>query len=241
MLNRIRSLPVVRRFFPGSCKKGYALKGLGIEIGAHRLPVPGISPVYIDRFVEFAGEPCLVDVVSDAIHLPFPPGSLDYIVSSHLIEHLPNPLLALQEWHSLLKKGGVLYMVVPDARFTFDHMRERTSLEHLVEDYERGCNECDPTHIDEFTEKVDISRMNAGLSHEEARRLRVNCNLHFHDMVASGMGINIHFHVFEPYNFMAMMDYSRLGAGLSWESLEMKERFPPDRKDGFLAVFRKTR
>ena len=38
---------------------------------------------------------------------------LDYIFSSHLLEHLPEPQLALEEWFRVLKKGGYLVLYLP--------------------------------------------------------------------------------------------------------------------------------
>lgn len=219
--------------------KKWSLKGKGIEIGAHNKPVPNITPVYVDRFWHFAGESCLVDVISDAVRLPFKPVSLDYIAASHLIEHLPNPVQAIFQWFYLLKRGGILYIVIPDARYTFDHRRERTTLEHLVEDYKQNCNECDSTHIDEFTENVDISMLNLGLDASDIERMQVGCNLHFHDQVASGKGINIHFHVFDPENFLTMINYTVSDLGLDWSVVELTEKFPQDRGDGFLVVLKK--
>ncbi len=50
-------------------------------------------------------------------------GQIDYIVSSHNFEHLPNPILFLQGVHDALKPGGILSMAVPDCRSSFDHFR----------------------------------------------------------------------------------------------------------------------
>lgn len=38
---------------------------------------------------------------------------LDYVFSSHLLEHLPSPDKALKEWFRLLKSGGHLVMYLP--------------------------------------------------------------------------------------------------------------------------------
>jgi predicted SAM-dependent methyltransferase len=38
---------------------------------------------------------------------------LDYIFSSHLLEHLPEPQLALEEWFRVLKKDGYLVLYLP--------------------------------------------------------------------------------------------------------------------------------
>src|SRR5438034_6557094 len=114
------------------------LRGRGIEIGAHGLPIEGIRPIYVDLFRTFAGTPCPADVLADGSVLPFRKQSLDYIACSHLLEHLPNPIAGLDEWYRVLKAGGLLYMVVPDRRFTFDHTRSRTPLSHLIQDFERS-------------------------------------------------------------------------------------------------------
>lgn len=96
------------------------------------MPIEGIRPIYVDRFRTFAGSDCNADLLADGGKLPFARESLDYIASSHLLEHLSNPLVAIDDWHRTLKPGGLLYLVVPDRRFTFDHRRERTPLPHLA-------------------------------------------------------------------------------------------------------------
>lgn len=39
--------------------------------------------------------------------------SQDYIISSHVIEHLPDPISAFIEWARLLKPGDTVFMIVP--------------------------------------------------------------------------------------------------------------------------------
>ena len=51
----------------------------------------------------------------------------DYIVSSHVIEHTPNPLKFLSDVWAMLKPGGLLFLVIPDKRFTFDVNRPITT------------------------------------------------------------------------------------------------------------------
>ena len=50
-----------------------------------------------------------VDLVADAHTLPFLPGSLDYIFSLAVVEHLRNPFQAAQSMYSALKDGGFIY------------------------------------------------------------------------------------------------------------------------------------
>jgi predicted SAM-dependent methyltransferase len=47
----------------------------------------------------------------DAMDLP--PGEVDYIYSSHCLEHLPSWIDALDHWTSRLKSGGVLFLYLP--------------------------------------------------------------------------------------------------------------------------------
>ena len=94
--------------------------------------------------------------VTDADNLFFAEDeSLDFVCSSHVTEHIANPLKAIAEWKRVIKKGGVIYVGVPDKRHTFDHKRSRTPLSHLIDDYEKGVDQTDKTHVAEFIEKWD--------------------------------------------------------------------------------------
>lgn len=59
----------------------------------------------------------------------------DYVVASHVIEHVPNMLGWLREIASVLKDNGILALAIPDKRYTFDYKRDLTSLGNLVESY----------------------------------------------------------------------------------------------------------
>jgi SAM-dependent methyltransferase len=84
--------------------------------------------------------------------------SYDFVLSSHSIEHLANPLLGLTEWKRVLKPGGALLLVVPHKDGTFDHRRPVTSLSHLVLDHERQMPETDLTHLDEVLRLHDLTK-----------------------------------------------------------------------------------
>ena len=75
---------------------------LGLEIGAHTNPVAGLSPFYTDAVAHYAGAAGRVDFLADARALPLADGTLDYLCSSHVLEHLPDPISALHEWHRVL-------------------------------------------------------------------------------------------------------------------------------------------
>ena len=73
-------------------------KGVGLDIGAGKWPLPGATPIEIKDG-------------GDAMALP--PGPFDYVFSSHCLEHLDDPIAALEHWQTRLKRGGVLFLYLP--------------------------------------------------------------------------------------------------------------------------------
>jgi ubiquinone/menaquinone biosynthesis C-methylase UbiE len=55
-----------------------------------------------------------VDVAGYAEALPFPDGSLDYVVANHVLEHCADPVRVLREWRRAVRPGGIIGLVVPD-------------------------------------------------------------------------------------------------------------------------------
>ncbi|WP_341521840.1 methyltransferase domain-containing protein [Pseudomonas sp. G.S.17] len=58
--------------------------------------------------------------------------TVDYVVASHVIEHVPNLIGWLNELCSILNEGGEIRLVVPDKRFTFDYLRATTRLSDVL-------------------------------------------------------------------------------------------------------------
>lgn len=77
-------------------------QGQGIDVGAGLWPLTGAIPVDIWRG---SG---MKRTVSD-----FKDNSLDYVFSSHCLEHIENWQEALGEWIKKLKTGGILFLYLP--------------------------------------------------------------------------------------------------------------------------------
>jgi SAM-dependent methyltransferase len=79
-------------------------KGTGLDIGAGKWPLPGATPIDIDT-------------AWTAMELPH--GLNDFIFSSHCLEHLGNPIAALEHWKTRLRPGGVLFLYLPHPEMTY--------------------------------------------------------------------------------------------------------------------------
>jgi SAM-dependent methyltransferase len=216
------------------------LSGYGVEIGAFKTPIPGIKPVYVDRFAEYANEPTLAEYYGDACNLPFFASSLRYVASSHVLEHVANPLAALSEWFRVLRHGGIIYMVIPDRCRTFDHTRPLTSPGHLLADYRQGTSQSDATHIDDFVYGVDWRLFSPSTPPSSEQAARDELASIYHASAVAGREINLHYHTFESSSTVELIEIGNREA--IWpgkmEILQVAECFPDSNPIGFLIVAR---
>ena len=172
------------------------LRGSGLEIGAllNPMPIPSaesvvysdaLSSEQLDRLYPGSRHP---DIQSDSESFPdIEDQHFDFVVANHVIEHLTDPIRALSEWHRILRPNGLLYLAVPDKRYTFDYSRDRTTLDHLVEDHQSEApahvrNEC---HLREWAEHVEKLEPGSVESNEWISRAKAsNYSVHNHVWVA---------------------------------------------------------
>jgi SAM-dependent methyltransferase len=114
--------------------------------------------------------PCGFNFISEATHLPAISGGVyDFILSSHSLEHVANPLQALREWRRVSRPGAALVLILPHYKYTFDRLRPTTPVTHMLQDYEQDVPESDTTHFAEIIELHDLSRHPQPLTREELR------------------------------------------------------------------------
>jgi SAM-dependent methyltransferase len=88
--------------------------------------------------------------IGKASSIPCDDRSLDFIFSSHLFEHLANPIGHLAHWKSKLKSGGVVLAVVPDMAGCKDLCATPTTLDEIICEYKQGVWEPQIQHFERF-------------------------------------------------------------------------------------------
>ncbi|MBN8994959.1 MAG: methyltransferase domain-containing protein [Rhizobiales bacterium] len=139
------------------------LGGIGLEIG------PGYSPIVpksagfrvetadhanAEQLREkYRGAPGVdigrieeVDHILDGRPLVevFEPGRYDYVIASHVIEHLPDLAGFLESCHALLKPTGVLALAVPDKRACFDFYQPVSTAGQVIDAHLRKATRPSP-------------------------------------------------------------------------------------------------
>lgn len=121
-------------------------KGLGLEIGPSYNPVAprraGFNVEIIDHLdraglvEKYAAHGVDTNQIEDVDHvwngeplseLIGKTGHYDWIIASHVIEHVPDLVGFLSECRKLLKPTGILSLAVPDKRYCFDYYRPVSS------------------------------------------------------------------------------------------------------------------
>lgn len=210
------------------------LKGEGIEVGALHAPlqVPeGVKVHYVDRmsvsdlrqqYPELGGVGLVeADIVDNGETLSsIADNSWDFLIANHMIEHCQNPIGALENFLRVVKPGGLVYMGVPDKRYTFDIDRPLTSLDHLIRDYKEGPEWSKVGHYEEYVRLVDSK------FHQESVAVRMQHLLE--------IDYSIHFHVWTAETFPELLEYCNKNLSFGFETELFQENF-----DEIITILRK--
>lgn len=195
-------------------------RGIGLEIGALYKPLPlDACVIHLDRFStkelkrSYANDKNVpnsqirqVQVVWKNSYYPFfDDEAFDFVVNSHVLEHVCNPGRQIQEWLRIVKPGGVLYMIIPDKNFCFDRKRVTTSVEHLMQEFEDDIGEVTLDHYRDYMVNTSGEHGHIYDLSEEA----INGAY-----IAQG---SIHVHTFDPMSLKCFID--NLSARLNVEAI----------------------
>ncbi|MBD2124459.1 methyltransferase domain-containing protein [Trichocoleus sp. FACHB-262] len=170
------------------------LTGTGIEIGAlnHPLYVPSNAQVkYVDRmsvpdlrthYPELNAVNLVeVDIIDNGESLTtIAEASQDFVIANHFIEHCQNTIASLCSMLRVLKIGGVLYLAIPDKRYTFDCDRAVTPVEHILRDYEEGPEWSRRHHFEEWTRIVNKIQDDHEAEVQTSHLMAIDYSIHYH-------------------------------------------------------------
>lgn len=212
------------------------LSGCGVELGPgyHPMPVPfpGVTVRYVDRWQPEENHALFTNLEAGAT-FPRPDivanldvdrlsalddQSQDFVIASHVLEHLAEPLTQIAEIHRVLKPGAVVLVFLPDRRYTFDRKRSATPLEHLVEEHQDRVTVVSDTHVEDYLRKTDVWDPSWT---PEQQRAEFDLNRQR----------SIHVHCWSEDEFLPVIEYTIVEMGLQWELLDAT--FVEDVPDGF--------
>jgi SAM-dependent methyltransferase len=130
--------------------------GKGLEIGPSHNPIAPKKEGYDVQIVDHASAESLrskyashglnldniedVDFVSQGQPLSDLIGQTefyDWIIASHVVEHIPDLIFFFQECGKLLKPDGIISLVIPDKRYCFDFFQPLTSTGGLLDSHQQ--------------------------------------------------------------------------------------------------------
>jgi predicted SAM-dependent methyltransferase len=170
------------------------LKGTGIEIGGLHNPlrVPRrVSVKYVDRrsvpelrkqYPELESHALTqVDIIDNGETLnTIADETQDFVIANHFLEHCENPILALGNMVRVLKKQGVLFLAIPDKRYTFDSGRPVTPFDHCLKDFQEGPACSREQHFREWVTLVEEKNDPVEAEGRVQELMGMNYSIHFH-------------------------------------------------------------
>lgn len=126
--------------------------GLGLEIGPSHSPVAPKSEGFNVQVIDHANRDALIEkysvhgVAVDRIEevdyiwrgesyteLTGKKAYYDWIIASHVVEHIPDLIAFLNSCTEVLKDDGVLTLAIPDARYCFDFLRPISGINQIID------------------------------------------------------------------------------------------------------------
>jgi hypothetical protein len=142
----------------------------------------------------------------------------DWIIASHVIEHVPDPITFLKDCSSILTDEGVLSLVVPDKRYCFDFYRPASGLARFVDAHVRAETKTSAGAAVEHI--INAAAIDGRIAWDTAQAGAIPDFVHspeqaraiFESVVGAHDSPDIHVWAFTPYSFRLLAeDFRALG------------------------------
>jgi SAM-dependent methyltransferase len=137
---------------------------------------------------------------------------VDFVIASHVIEHVPDLVAWLEEVRSVLKPAGEVRLAVPDRRFTFDYLRRETCLSDVLAAYLIRARVPQPHAIlDQHLNLAEIDSLAAWNGDLDPDKIQRPSNFEpvmkmARDVLVNGTYYDTHCWVFTPRSFAALFE-----------------------------------
>lgn len=152
---------------------------------------------------------CRTDDYSEVVE-----GSFDVLVANHVLEHVDRTIQWLRMVRNLIRDGGLLFLVLPDKKQSFDRFRPDTPLSHLL--YEHLAPEQDVSSVHGFEATLYYDMTYIG--EENDPEIMLDVERLARGIAASHPGVHRHVFQFEtfgekimkPLLYTGLVDFSLL-------------------------------
>jgi predicted SAM-dependent methyltransferase len=134
----------------------------------------------------------------------------DWIIASHIIEHMPDLVGFLRGCDDILKEDGVISLIIPDKRYCFDHYQPISSISKAIDGYYQQYKVHTPgavaEHFLNIVSKAGITSWNADTvgEYKFVHPLDLSQKLMDH-VVRTQEYLDVHAWYFVPHSFSLMI------------------------------------
>ncbi|MGQ0615799.1 MAG: methyltransferase domain-containing protein [Acidimicrobiia bacterium] len=199
---------------------------VGLEVGALHNPVltKAESDVrYVDHAAtedlraKYADHPHVaemvdVDVVWNGGQLVHAvgPQPVDYVIASHVIEHVPDLIGWLAQMADVLRPDGVLSLVIPDKRYCFDTRRATSAMPEIVDAWLTNAERPSVRAVYDFYANlvaVDALTIWAGAGDHPSQPMDHRLGLEWARKASGSQEyVDVHCWVFTPTSFLEVLE-----------------------------------
>lgn len=237
-------------------------KGLGLEIGPSHNPIAPKIKGYNVHILDHASAADLrrkyqghginldnIEEVDFVWHgetfqeLIGETGCYDWIIASHVIEHVPNFISYLQQCEALLKPSGILSLVIPDKRYCFDYFSSSSTTGNVLDAYAE--KRVRPSHGQVFDHIANASKRNNNIAWgedgkggaDELVHTFAEAQQHWVASVTKPDYIDVHCWRFTPASFRLLISDLQ---GLGLIGLEIKAEFDTSGCEFYVSLGKKV-